>query len=47
MAKIINGTKKADNLTVNESNVTLNAGKGNVVIGDYRIILLHILTVPK
>lgn len=32
MAKIINGTKKADNLTVNESNVTLNAGKGNDTI---------------
>ena len=32
MAKKINGTAKADKLTVNESNVTLRAGKGNDTI---------------
>ncbi len=32
MAKIINGTAKADNLTVKESNVIVNAGKGNDII---------------
>ena len=32
MAKLIKGTAKADKLTVNESNVRLNAGRGKDVI---------------
>lgn len=43
----VKGTAKADSFTVNASNVMLNVDTGNDTIEDYRIVLLHILTIPK